>query len=276
MLPVTARSRRFMQRPGFAWAWSATSIPTANATTSTCGRCCFRRERPFLSRFVSGNGLCLSAQPLPRKHLTRFLERPESAQLEAPGGRQRLCACASDVVRIIQDKVITVGDAEVKLLVEDLGGRRRRVSGGIDIEAACDRVWHVLTQYSLMAQYMPNITKSEVEMRDGEIYLDQIGVISRRLGLKSRMVMRVSENNPEHISFSRVEGRDFSEFEGRYIFRPQGNSMTRLDYEVFAVPMPLFPVALVERKIVKEIPGMLAAVRTESLHGRVVALQEVV
>jgi hypothetical protein len=36
--------------------------------------------------------------------------------------------------------------------------------------------------------------------------------------------------------------------------------------------MPFFPVALVERKIVKEVPGMLASVRGEAIYGRVVPL----
>lgn len=207
-----------------------------------------------------------------------MIQGPILQQLSQPAqriGTVSWRSCASDAVRIIQDRIVTVGDADVKLLVEDLGGRRRRISGGIDIEAATNRVWHVLTQYALMDQFMPNITKSDVEVRNGQLYLDQIGVISRRLGLKSRMLMRVAENSPETITFSRVEGRDFSEFEGRYIFRAAGDSMTRLDYELCAIPMPLFPVALVERKIVKEVPGMLAAIRLESIHGKVVALQAV-
>lgn len=37
------------------------------------------------------------------------------------------------------------------------------------------------------------------------------------------------------------------------------------------MPMPLFPVALVERKIVKEVPAMLASVRAESITGDVIA-----
>lgn len=176
---------------------------------------------------------------------------------------------------VLQERVVDAGGGvRVALRVEDLGGRRRRVSGGVDIEAGAERVWAVLTAYAAMGEYMPNIVSSEVEERDGVVYLDQVGVISRRLSLQSRMVMQVEERKGEWISFSRVEGRDFSEFEGRYWFREgQGEGGTlRLDYELYAVPMPLFPVALVERKIVKEVPAMLASVRDESLYGKVVPL----
>lgn len=130
----------------------------------------------------------------------------------------------------------------------------------------------MLTQYAVMDRYMPNITRSEVYRKGGDLLLDQVGVISRRLSLKSRMVMKVREREREEILFTRVEGRDFSEFEGRYLFREAAGGGCRLDYELIAVPMPLFPVALVERKIVKEVPAMLASVRTEAREGNVVAI----
>jgi hypothetical protein len=188
-----------------------------------------------------------------------------------------LRAASSASARVVQDRSIVVGDATVQLTVEDLGGRRRRISGGVDVEAPLARVWHVLTQYALMDRYMPNITRSKLcAGSDGALLLDQVGVISRKLGLKSRMLMRVAEDldaDVPSITFSRVEGRDFSEFEGRYLFRRlDGGTRTRLDYELYAVPMPLFPVALVERKIVKEVPAMLASVRDQALFGGVVAL----
>ena len=74
------------------------------------------------------------------------------------------------------------------------------------------------------------------------------------------------------IRFSRVEGRDFSYFEGMYHVNETGPETTRLDYELTAVPMPLFPVSLVERKIVKEVPSMLASVRQEAMQGNFVPL----
>jgi hypothetical protein len=183
----------------------------------------------------------------------------------------RPTACAA-AVRVIRDTLVAVEDADVALRVEDLGGRRRRVSGGIDIDASVARVWHVLTQYALMDKYMPNVVQSVTDVKDGQLYVDQIGIISRKLGLKTRMVMRVTETPSDLIAFSRVSGRDFSEFEGRYIFKPVSEYQMRLDYEVVAVPMPFFPVALVERKIVKEVPGMLASVRGEAMYGRVIPL----
>lgn len=147
--------------------------------------------------------------------------------------------------------------------------------GGVDIAASVSRVWAVLTAYDRMERYMPNIVSSSVELRGGALYLDQIGIISNKLGLRSRMLVRVSEDEGDGIIvFSRVEGRDFSEFEGKYLVTERDDGGVRLDYEMVAMPFPLFPMYLVERKFFKEIPKMLASVREEAIVGRHIAFKE--
>jgi hypothetical protein len=241
---------------------SAVSDRAANASKRSRARAAFAGAALWCRAAIS-----LRAAALCRTNSSPMLShtaRRRRPQLDVPK------ACAT--VRVIRDDLVTVEDADVTLRVEDMGGRRRRISGGIDIDAPVSRVWHVLTQYTLMDKYMPNITQSLLDVKGGEMYLDQIGLISRKLGLKTRMVMRVTESPNDLLAFSRVSGRDFSEFEGRYFFSAISDSQMRLDYEVVAVPMPFFPVALVERKIVKEVPGMLASVRGEAIYGRVVPL----
>lgn len=168
---------------------------------------------------------------------------------------------------------IKTRSVNVDIKAEDLGGRRRRISGGIDIETSLERVWNVLTSYSKIALYMPNITESRMFKRSDVVYLDQVGIISRKLSLKSKMLVQVAEDRSEpSITFTRVEGRDFSEFVGRYVLDECGSNHTRLNYELYAVPFPLFPVSLVEKKIVKEVPGMLASIREEALVGKFIPL----
>lgn len=189
------------------------------------------------------------------------------------------------VEAVLQELTVSIDGGEVHLRLEALGGRRRRMSGGIFIEAPLARVWAVLTQYGRMAEFLPNIVASAVKAgARGELLLDQTGVISRRLQLKSRMVLRVTEVPTSRITFSRVSGRDFTSFEGIYMFRevppspggPDGQGVCvggcQLDYSLDAVPMAFFPVALVERKIVKEMPKILAAIRREALDNAVLQL----
>lgn len=162
----------------------------------------------------------------------------------------------------------------VTIKAENLGGRRRRVSGSISIQSTVPRVWTVLTSYAKIDTYMPNILESRIEERSGVIYLDQVGIISRKLALKSRMLVRVSEHlSTRTITFTKVRGKDFAEFVGRYSLTP-GDNMVSLEYELIALPFPLFPVSMVERKIIKEVPKMLAAVRQEAILGTNIPIPE--
>ena len=44
--------------------------------------------------------------------------------------------------------------------------------------------------------------------------LEQVGVISKRLGLSTRIILAVEEQPFEKVSFSKVEAAGFSEFQG--------------------------------------------------------------
>lgn len=186
-------------------------------------------------------------------------------------------------LRIISDETVRTKSSlpedceqrvSVTIKLEDLGGRQRRISGSILIPALSERVWNVITAYDKIEAYMPNIVSSTVERLNGQIFLDQIGVISRRLRIRTRMLLRVEEDlDHKTISFVRVEGRDFQEFVGLYTINDFDENTVRLEYEVVAIPFPLYPMSLVEKKAYKEIPRMLASIRDEVVLGRHVRIQ---
>lgn len=162
----------------------------------------------------------------------------------------------------------------VTLKCEHLGGRKRRISGSILIPTSPIRIWTVLTSYAQIDRYMPNIIESRLQRRGNDIYLDQVGIISRKLSLRSRMLLRVREDAASRtVVFTRVEGRDFLHFEASYAITDarQGSC---LSYQMVAVPFPLFPMSMVERKIAKEVPKMLASVREEAILGRCVPIHD--
>lgn len=233
--------------------------------------------------FQASLPLRLSAHPArqsPARRRNRVAAAPSRAPRRVAGPRPPRCAASA--AGVLKDEVIRVPSAvpadrhhpvKVSLRAESLGRRRRRVVGGVDIAATPARVWRVLTSYDRIERYMPNIVSSTVEARDGVVYLDQVGIISNKLGLRSRMLVQVHEREEDRfISFSRVEGRDFSEFVGSYsVSEVEGG--VRLDYELVAMPFPLFPMYLVERKVFKEIPRMLASIREEAILGRVIPFE---
>lgn len=238
--------------------------------------CAFASPVALRGRFFSFPSHPNLASPFLRHAFPACRRRPR------PSSNRRLLESASRdvaVERVLQDTVIQVHSdlpcdktktVPVAIKTESLGGRRRRISGAIDIQSSVPRVWHVLTAYHYIDKYMPNIVKCDVRELNGVLFLDQIGIISRKLMLRTRMLLRVSEDLLKRsLTFTRVEGRDFSEFVGVFSVLEMEDHV-RLEYELDAIPFPLFPMYLVERKVVKEVPKMLAAVREEALAGKVV------
>lgn len=162
---------------------------------------------------------------------------------------------------------------EIWLRAEALGKRSRCVQGSVWIETTKERVWKVLTSYEHLKDYMPNVLKSDLVWFNGERRLEQMGLLSRKLGLKSTMLMKIEQDDQERkwIRFTRLKGRDFIEFEGTWFIEEDvkdDKNGIKLRYELTMTPFPLFPMALVDRKMYKEMPGMLAAVRQEALVGK--------
>lgn len=82
------------------------------------------------------------------------------------------------------------------------------------------------------------------------------------------MVTTVVEDwERREICASRVEGRDFVTFDARWCVK-DCDAGVLLEYELLMKPFPLFPMALVDRKMYREMPRMLAAIREEVLVGK--------
>lgn len=158
------------------------------------------------------------------------------------------------------------GTVGVWLKAEDLGGRKRRISGNVVIPTSSDRVWRVITSYDRMEDFMPNIVSSVVHKRPAGLFLEQVGIISRKLMLRTRVLFQVDEDpSASTVWFTRIESRDFTYFIGKYYLQPMGDNLVRLCYQVTAIPIRLYPMALVENKVLREVPKMLAAIRDESV-----------
>jgi hypothetical protein len=100
---------------------------------------------------------------------------------------------------------------------------------------------------------------------DGRVRIQQESLLSNRLKLQTSMELEALEDRDRwQLTLRRVQGHGFLEFEGQYQLRPRPDGSTYLSYSVELVPCPIFPLPLVERKIRKEVPKMLAAVATVS------------
>lgn len=159
-----------------------------------------------------------------------------------------------------------------KVSIERPLPNRRVVSSGIVIHAPLDVVWSVLSDYSRLADYIPNLALSRLRPHPhGGIRLEQCGV-QKILGFKFKaaVTMDMKEVGPTSdtsraIDFNLVESRDFQVFEGTWLMEaaPDGSEKTSLQYRVTIVPRGLVPVKAIEWRIGEDIPGNMNAVKRE-------------
>lgn len=158
---------------------------------------------------------------------------------------------------------VFVGDVEIS--TEKLDGRRRRILAAIHIPFELAQVWQVLTDYEHLAEFIPNLVRSQrLEHPDGGIRLEQVGS-QCFLNIKfcARVVLDMVECFPKELCFSMVEG-DFRQFEGVWRLEPivaSAGSATRLVYELLVLPPRAMPAGLIERHICHNLAENLLAIR---------------
>lgn len=183
-------------------------------------------------------------------------DNPNFNQLDADGSA--LEGDGEDGVVVIE----TAGD--VAISTEKLTGRQRRILAEIQIPCSLEQVWQVLTDYDQLADFIPNLTKSQlIPHPEGGIRLEQIGS-QCFLNVKfcARVVLDMVERFPQELGFSMVEG-DFRQFEGVWRLEPlasAGAPMTRLCYDLTVLPPRAMPVGLIERHICKNLCDNLQAI----------------
>lgn len=177
---------------------------------------------------------------------------------------------------------------EVTVNIERPSLNSRRISGSIIVERPIEDVWAVLTDYSKLADYVPNLTQSkQVAHPDGGIRLFQEGA-QKIVGFDFRasLVMDMEEHygDPDDrlamrkIKFKLVDSAMFTEFNGEW--RLQFNSRvpvkdpttgqerytytTKIFYMVHIRPKGVVPVLALEWQISTEVPNNLAAVKGAS------------
>lgn len=150
----------------------------------------------------------------------------------------------------------------VKIETEAVAKRQRRITSEISIEHPRELVWQVLTDYESLPDFIPSLEKSQrLEHPSGEkVRLEQIGKQKLfKINFSARVVLDLEETPPERIEFEMVEG-DFKAFSGYWSLDGDQES-TRLIYSIFVWPPRTMPVALIERRLSKDLSLNLVAIR---------------
>ncbi|MEO0458724.1 MAG: SRPBCC family protein [Cyanobacteria bacterium P01_A01_bin.114] len=157
----------------------------------------------------------------------------------------------------------------VKVSTEKLKSRQRRISATVAIPQSLEQVWHILTDYDRLAEFIPNLTLSrQVDHPEGGVRLEQIGA-QCFLNVKfcARVILDMHERFPRELGFSMVEG-DFKQFMGTWRLQPAeiGSQLgTLLSYELIVQPPLAMPITLIERHICQNLTQNLTAIRQHAI-----------
>ena len=150
--------------------------------------------------------------------------------------------------------------------MERLPGGARRLAVQLKSSISADVFWDVLTDYTHLADFIPNLSSSELVMREGEtVRLQQVGC-QQLLGLRfsAQVLLELREFRPEGLlRFEMLKG-DFRRFEGSWQVRtlPEGSSLL---YELTVQGCLGMPIGLIEERLREDLNSNLFAVEREAL-----------
>lgn len=155
--------------------------------------------------------------------------------------------------------------ATVSLETQKLDNRHRQIQAQIFLPFAPEQVWQVLIDYEALADFIPNLVKSQrMPHPEAGIRIEQVGVKNALfLKFSARVVLDMVEDFPHCIRFTMVEG-DFKAFDGTWEMQPttvQNNTGTELTYTLQVCPTRLIPVKAIEQQLGKDLPQNLLAIR---------------
>lgn len=174
-------------------------------------------------------------------------------------------AADSDDLEAVDDLLESVASA-VEVQVDEVAQRQRQITAKIQIPHSTERVWQVLTDYEALADFIPNLAKSRrLDHPTGGIRLEQVGTQRLlRFNFSARVVLDLEEKYPHQINFNMVEG-DLKAYSGKWMLEPYPSGLlgTNLCYTVLVWPKLTMPVALIERRLSRDLQLNLAAIRQQ-------------
>lgn len=178
---------------------------------------------------------------------------------------------AEDIENISGDQALAQGTeypfADVKISTEKRAARERFILASVLIPKPVETVWKVVTAYEQLADFIPNLTSSQlVSNSEGRIRLEQIGAqCFLKFKFCARVVLDMTEHFPYEVGFSMVEG-DFKHFEGAWKLHPtEVPDITQLSYHLSVKPPLAMPASLIEHHICHNLTANLLAIREQTI-----------
>ena len=150
--------------------------------------------------------------------------------------------------------------------MERLPGGTRRLAVQLKSSIPAELFWDVLTDYAHLADFIPNLSSSELVMRDGEtVRLQQVGS-QQLLGMRfsAQVLLELREFKTDGVlRFQMLKG-DFRRFEGSWQVRALSEGASLL-YELTVQGCLGMPIGLIEERLRDDLSSNLFAVEREAL-----------
>lgn len=193
----------------------------------------------------------------------------------AVGGRRKARGASIVCVQGMRGVIPT---QRVQVRIEAPAPNRRIIRAVNVINAPISTVWQLLTDYSRLAEHIPNLVVSRLRRHPtGGIRLEQCGA-QKIFGFEFRASLtmdmtEVSAKSSESraINFDLVSSTDFREFRGSWQLCAKDQHKTILYYVVSIIPKGIIPVRAIEWRISEDVPENMDAVRMECERRRRVA-----
>jgi ribosome-associated toxin RatA of RatAB toxin-antitoxin module len=172
-------------------------------------------------------------------------------------------AQAAIAIDTAADARLAAGEVLVEAVTDETEGAAR-VSAVIDIGAAPDQVWAVMTDCARAPKFVPDLVSCRILESDPKGAWDvREHIIDWAWFLpKVRNVFRSDYEPPRVLRFRRVDG-DMARSEGEWRLEALNGGRTRLSYMALLSPKSWIPPSLALSSVKEDVPKILLALRRE-------------
>ena len=138
------------------------------------------------------------------------------------------------------------------------------VKAGMTVDAPVHRAWQVLTDYDRLAEFVPELTSSQLIAREGNICIVAQEGFGRFLFIKQKihLLVRIAETPFAGLAVTLVKG-NMHEYRADWTLTPIDADATRIDYDAVIAPMFYVPSLFGAALMKSDLRTMLAAVARE-------------
>jgi ribosome-associated toxin RatA of RatAB toxin-antitoxin module len=161
---------------------------------------------------------------------------------------------------------LTLPSEPIEQVIERLPGSTRRLAAQLALPLDLQAVWEVLTDYERLPNFIPNLERSSlVERRGDVVVLEQVGS-QRFVGLRFTAYVRLQLHERREqgvLDFEMLLG-DFRRFQGTWTVLADPGGV-RLRYELTVQACVGMPIGLIEQRLQEDLASNLRSVALEAL-----------